>query len=89
MLTQKKELIEKVYKILGEVLMCTFPEDSRDLSTELTELGFNSMNFVKLGVIIEEEFGLMLSVAELDFNNNVFSTVKSLVDFLDEKLGSK
>ncbi|SCY70855.1 acyl carrier protein [Alkaliphilus peptidifermentans] len=85
MINQNKEVVEKIYKIIGEVLIWEFPQESWDLNTELAELGFNSMNFVKLGVILEDEFGIKFSAAELDFSNNAFSTVKSLVSFIKEK----
>ncbi|WP_432409045.1 acyl carrier protein [Wukongibacter sp. M2B1] len=82
---ERNEMIKRVYKIMGEILMWEFQEEDWDLDTELTEIGFNSMNFVKLGVMLEDEFGIKLSVAELDFANSVFSTVQSLVSFIEEK----
>jgi len=89
MVIENKELIERVYKIIGEVLMWELPQEKWDLNSELTELGFNSMNFVKLGVILEDEFGIKLSAAELDFANNAFSTVQSLISFIDEKQANR
>jgi len=81
-----KELIDRVYKMIGDVLVGEYTQEEWHLNTKLAELGFNSMNFVKLGVILEDEFDITLSVAELDFTSNYFLSIESLVCFIEEKL---
>ena len=44
------------------------------------------MNFVKLGVFLEEEFNISFSLEELDFSNERFSTIKTLIIYIEEKL---
>jgi acyl carrier protein len=69
--------------------MSDINEENTELETRLQDLGINSENYVKMGIELEEVFGITLTLQELDHQNNMFETVQSIVDFVTEKLSNE
>ncbi len=53
------------------------------LDDDLSNLGVNSVIIVKLIVAVENEFGFEFGDDDLDFNK--FSTLRSLISYIDEQ----
>jgi acyl carrier protein len=69
-----KEILSSVFDISEEI----------NCEDELINIGMDSIKFVKLVVIIENEFNLQFPFEDIDFNR--FSTIKDLIYFVESKL---
>jgi acyl carrier protein len=56
--------------------------DGLGVDDDLGVLGFNSVNFIKMVVAIEEEFSFEFDDAYLDFNK--FKTLSSIIGYIEE-----
>lgn len=80
------QIFEKVKEILHNQL----PDgSSADLSPDddLTDLGINSLLFVKIAVALENEFDIEFTDEDLDIQK--FKTVGDIVGYVDGKISAK
>ncbi|MBD8496934.1 acyl carrier protein [Paenibacillus arenosi] len=56
------------------------------MDSSFDELGIHSVSFIKIMVGVEEEFGIEIENEELYMENESFSNVASLVQFVQLKL---
>lgn len=78
----------KVYRLIADILVDMIQERLEDI--KLTEAGINSYYFVKLGVMIEEEFDIQFTLEEFILNHEEgFMTIRSLIDGIEKKLSAK
>jgi len=84
-----REVIKsKVYRLIGDILVDIIQERLEDI--KLTEAGINSYYFIKLGVMIEEEFDIQFTLEEFILNHEKgFMTIRSLIDGIEKKLSAK
>ncbi|NQX47744.1 acyl carrier protein [Paenibacillus tritici] len=58
--------------------------DSLELDDDLLLLGINSINFIRIVVDFETEFGFEFGEEELDYN--LFRTAGKLIEYIENKL---
>lgn len=81
-----KDLEQRVYDVLTEAMKIKIRPEDYSVETKLLDLGFNSISFVRLGVLLEEEFDIRFLLKELNFNNNSFQSIQSLIDTIQQKM---
>ena len=74
----------KLISILKEKFDVDYDSGIR-LEDTLSSLNINSISFIRLVVEIEKEFNVEFQDDIIDVNN--FTTLKSLVEFIEEKVG--
>lgn len=74
----------RLVKVLKEVTGKTEIADEVMLTNDFTDLGVNSLSFIKLVVAIEEEFDVEFEDSQINYE--LFGTVQSLAELLDEKM---
>ncbi len=73
--TRLKKVIKENYKDIA---------DNIRLDETLAAFGLNSVEFVKLVVMLEKEFGFEFDNEHLDFAK--FSTIRDIVDYIESKI---
>ncbi len=73
--TRLKKVIKENYKDIA---------DNIRLDETLAAFGLNSVEFVKLVVKLEKEFGFEFDNEHLDFAK--FSTIRDIVDYIESKI---
>lgn len=77
----------QVYELIGDILVDMIRERPEDI--KLTEAGINSYYFIKLGVMLEEEFDIQFTLEEFILNHeNGFMTIRSLIDGVEKKMSA-
>lgn len=79
-----KEIEAKLRKIIAENVKTKVPVSEIGEDIPLEDYGISSMNFIKIIVGVESEFGFMFEDEELEFNN--FRTLKDAVHFIEKKV---
>jgi len=59
-----------------------FEDDNAFFSTELKQVGITSLDFIKMVVILEQEFDIDLSTVDLSMNNQIFFSFQTLSDYI-------
>lgn len=80
-------MLEEIQGRLIKVMKETLGDFVEGISTikpddDLSSFGVNSVNFIKLVVAVEEEFGFEFDDEQLDFNN--FKTINGIVEYIKE-----
>lgn len=75
----------KIRKIVLDNVDILIPIDSVDFNSNLSDVGINSITFIKIVVTIEVEFGLVFGEEDLDINR--FQTIQSIVDYVKSRKG--
>lgn len=78
----QKDAESKLISILKEKFDVDYNSGIR-LEDTLSSLNINSISFIRLVVEIEKEFNIEFQDDIIDMNN--FTTLKSLVEFIEEK----
>lgn len=60
-------------------------DDEAMLNSDFTDLGINSLSFIKLVVAMEEEFDIEFDDTQINYE--LFGTVKELAAIIEEKMG--
>lgn len=81
------EIEKRVRKLLSEFEELTVCEAGLKNDDDLTLVGFNSIAIIRLIVFLEDEFEIAFAEEDLDIDN--FSTIASIVHFIDNKLKEK
>ncbi len=80
--------MDNIKLILREILKnntdITISVEEIDANANLDEYGINSISFIKFIVAIENKFEIEFDDEKLDFKK--LSTIKSLVDYITEKM---
>ena len=84
-MNEKDKIFQQVSGILSRIVNI----DLFELDDELTDIGINSKNFVKLCIEIEDEFEIRMTLSEMDFENHIFLTINSVVDYINSKIQEK
>jgi acyl carrier protein len=74
----------RLIKVFKENCEDTDLVDKIGLNDSLVELGLNSVEFIKLIVIIEKEFEFEFDDDRLDYNK--FSTLRDLVEYIESRI---
>ncbi|MBN2353516.1 MAG: acyl carrier protein [Spirochaetales bacterium] len=76
------DIAATTYSIIGE--HCSVGKE-RDLKPEsrLKDLGVNSINFIKVIVALEKEFGIDFDTDHIELAN--FETIRDIVTYVDER----
>lgn len=72
-----------VRKILKENVKSSINFDELGVDQSLSDIGFNSVDFVKVAVGMESEFEFELGDDELNFSQ--FDSIKIIVEFVERK----
>lgn len=86
MSAEKDNLKKQIYDVLSDVLKKKIDTQVYGVETRLEALGLHSMNFVKLGVLLEEEFDIRFTLVELKFEEGRYETIASLIQAVETKL---
>lgn len=79
--TSHAELISRIERLFAEKLNVDVP--SRD--TKLIDEGYlDSLLFIDLLMALEQEFGVVIELNQVDFNN--FLTISVIADFIESEL---
>lgn len=84
-MSSRNEIREIVIECIGNALMTELHKEDIKESEELIQLGVNSLNYVKLGILLEERFAIDMTMQELDFSKSAFRTIGAVVDMIEEK----
>jgi acyl carrier protein len=76
-----QEIEAKIRKIITESVKTKVPVENIGLDDSLADFGINSMNFIKLIVEIENEFGFVFNNDTLRFEN--LNTINKLIDCIN------
>lgn len=74
-------ILDRVRELIAEQ-MCIDVEKINDDSNILTDLKADSLDIVEMLMLVEEEWGLVID----DDDMRSFSTVKSVVDYIESKI---
>lgn len=72
-----------VRKILKENVKTSVNFDEIGADQSLTDMGFNSVDFIKVAVGMESEFEFELGDDDLNFNQ--FDSIEKIVEFVEKK----
>lgn len=78
-----KEIEAKVRNILKENMKTSADIDKIDAAQSLTDIGFNSVDFIKVAVGIEAEFEFEFSDEDLNFD--LFDSIEKITAFVQQK----
>jgi acyl carrier protein len=81
---QYYEIFTKVSELINEVLKDYGPAGEISPETKPEELGLNSITFVKLAVLIENEFGIEFDDESLEPSK--LKTVGDIIDYIQSQL---
>lgn len=84
-MNEKDKIFQQVSGILSKIVNINLFK----LEDELTDIGINSKNFVKLCIEIEDEFEIRMTLSEMDFGNHIFLTINSIVEYIYSKMQEK
>jgi acyl carrier protein len=82
----EKLILDKLIKLLNEVLEIRLSRDDIKGIERLKDLGINSISFIKLTVNIELEFGFEFCDEDLDYNK--FDTIQSILLYINKKVST-
>jgi len=82
-ISKRKDITERLYKLLIEKLMLSVEPDeiSEDTSLFGLGLGLDSVDALEIVVGIEQEFGVSVSDEDMD----AFRSINTIVDFIIQK----
>lgn len=79
------EMVEtRLKKVIKENYKASDIADNIRVDETLAAFGLNSVEFVKLVVMLENEFGFEFDNEHLDFAK--FSTIRDIVDYVESKI---
>jgi len=58
-------------------------ESEVTMDSKLTDIGINSLSFIKIAVAIEKEFNMQFEVENLSVEN--FETLKNILEYIEKK----
>ncbi|EPR10458.1 non-ribosomal peptide synthetase [Ruminiclostridium papyrosolvens] len=83
--TLKSEDIElKIKEMIRDTVDGITAIEQIDVNNQLTEVGINSITYIKIVVLIEGQFNFEFGEAEL--NNGRFSIIKELIDYVESMI---
>ena len=86
-LKMRKEIENKLVKILKENIPMIEGGTKEILKQDLKSLQVNSLNFIKIIVTIEDAFDI--EFIDSQFNQDFFGKIENLVDIIAQKLDEK
>ncbi len=79
-----KNVEEMIRKII--VANCDSQRTDIGLTENLQELGINSLNFMKIVISLEKEFGIEIEDENLIFE--IFQTLQSIIDYVEKRISN-
>lgn len=79
------EIEMKIREIMAQNLELTVPIESVDSDELITNIGINSISFIKLVVFIESEFGIEFEDQYLDYK--MISTLSKMAKYVEDRIG--
>ena len=80
------DITEKVISILKTHIEGSLYWESFKLDDDLSNIGLNSVTFIKFVVSAEKEFEIVWENEDLKFDN--FSTINKIANYISEKINS-
>lgn len=77
----------RIKKVILEIINVSLPVDSLDINESLTNLGIDSIIFVTIAIKLETE--LEFEFGDEDLNVNKFSTLESLITYIERRLNNR
>lgn len=78
-----QEIETTLRRIISEVLDSGESPNIVGLEDDLSKVGLNSINFIKMAVLVEAEFGIEFDGDDLDMHK--FKNLHSLILFIENK----
>jgi len=78
------EVEKKIREIMAQNVELTIPIENVDSDELITNIGINSISFIKLVVSIESEFGFEFDDEYLDYKR--ISTLRSMAKYVEDRI---
>ena len=79
-----KTIENKIREIISENISTNFDFKNIPIEQDLTDVGFNSIDFIKVAIGIEVAFEFEWDDDDLDFDD--FNNIGKIVDFVSKKI---